>query len=100
VLDEVELLVRGGDDEVLALDLGVLAGLPAVGADHRQRGLAAERRVGQHDGPPPAGIGEQCVLHLDQARATGGPDPVQQQVHRGQPRRAVDQFDAVHETVT
>ena len=51
VLDEVELLVRRGDDEVRPLDLPVLAGLPAVGADHRDRRLAAERRVGQHDRP-------------------------------------------------
>ena len=34
VLQEVELLVRRRDDEVLPLDLGVLAHLPSVRADH------------------------------------------------------------------
>jgi hypothetical protein len=48
VLDKVELLVRRGDDEVLPLNLAVLTGLPTVGADHGERGLATERRVGQH----------------------------------------------------
>ena len=50
------------------LDLPVLARLAAVGADHRERRLPAERRVGQHHRPARAGVGEQRVLHLDEAR--------------------------------
>jgi len=46
VLQEVQLLVGGGDDEVLPLDLPVFAGLPTVRADHRQRRLAPERWIG------------------------------------------------------
>ena len=37
VLDEVELLVARRRDEVLALDLAILADLATVGADHGER---------------------------------------------------------------
>ena len=99
VLQEVELLVGRRDDEVLALDLAVLAHLASVGADHRQRRLAAERRVRQHHGPALAGVGDQGVLDVDERVAVRRPDAVEQQVHRRQPRGAVDELEAGDELV-
>ena len=64
---KLSCLLRRRDDEVLALDLAVLAHLATVGADHGERRLAAERRVGEHDGPALARVGDQGVLDLDQA---------------------------------
>ena len=91
---KLSCLLHRRDDEVLPLDLAVLAHLPAVRADHRQRRLAAERRVGQHHRPALAGVGDQRVAYVDQGVAVGGSDAVQQQVHRRQPGGAVDQLVA------
>lgn len=92
MLHEVELLVGGSDDEVLPLDLAVLARLPPVGADHGDRGLPAERRIGQNHGPSLARVGDERVLDVDQARPVRQADAVQQQVHRGQPGCSVDEL--------
>ena len=66
VLDEVELLVARRRDEVLALDLAILAYLSPIGTDHRQRRLLPERRVRQHDGPALTRVGDERVSDLDE----------------------------------
>lgn len=65
VLNEVELLVAGGGPEVVALDDVLLGGGPAVLADDHRAALLAERRIGQHDFEPLAGVGRQRVSHAN-----------------------------------
>ena len=48
VLQEVQLLVRGGEHEVVALVDSCSRSIVAVLADHRVAALLAERRIGQH----------------------------------------------------
>ena len=78
VLDEVKLLVGGGDCEILA-------GRRLVGA------LGAEGRIG-HDDVKAAAIGD----FVDRvAQGDVGFQAVQVEVHQGQPTRAGDEFLAV-----
>ena len=62
VLDEVELLVRGGRPEVVAHDHQVLARDLALVADERHRRLAPERWVRQHHLEPLTRIRLQHVI--------------------------------------
>ena len=97
VLNKVDLLVGGGNPEVVPDDLQrVLLG-SAIFAHHLHRGLGAERWVGQHDRPAFAGVSGESVFDLDRARAVSSTHAVQQHVHRCQPGRTVNQFDALHE---
>jgi hypothetical protein len=80
VLQEIELLVRGRDEEVLAiviLALGV--DLPIV-ADDPVALFFAEGRIGQHHVVRLPAVTEQRISRLDRAVAAG--DVVQIEVHR------------------
>ena len=99
MLDEVELLIGSRHPEVVADDLEVVTGLAAIRADHRDAGLAAERRVREHNGVPSARVGSEGVSHGDERVSIGLPDAVEQHVHGRQARSAVDELRAADEVV-
>ena len=99
VLDEVELLGARRRHEVLPLDLPVLTDLSTIGADHGDRRLAAGGRVGQDNRPPLVGVGDQRVADLGQGVTVGGAHAVEEKVHRGESRCAVDELVAADESV-
>src|SRR5205823_8587597 len=76
---KIELLVRSGDDELLAL-VGLALGLDrAVPGEDLVALLAPERRIGQHLMPFSAGIGRERVGTDDRTFAIS--DAVQVEVH-------------------
>jgi hypothetical protein len=92
VLEEIELLIRGADDELLTL-VGLTLGLDGpVASEHLVALLAAERWIGQHIVPFPAGIGGEGVGTHDRAFIIA--DAMQIEVHG----RETD--DARHDVVT
>ena len=80
VLQEVELLVRGGDEEVRALVVLPLGVDRAVVANDLVALLLAEGRIGQHHVIGAPARAEQRVLRLDDRVHAG--DAVQIEVHR------------------
>jgi len=89
---KVELLVRGGDEKILAVVILPFGIDLAVVADNPVALLFAEGRVGQdHVEGPPAGA-QQCVARLDRAFASG--NVVQVEVHRTQPHDLRHDIDA------
>lgn len=94
-----ELLVACRRSEVLPFDLAIVANLTSVVSDHRDRGLAAEGRVGQDDGPPLPRVGAERVAHVDERVSVVAAHAVQEQIHRGEARRPVDKFVATDEVV-
>lgn len=94
VLDEVELLVGGGDPEIGTTVGDVFALGPSVDADHGDRRLATKRWIRQLHRRR-FRFGGQGVPDSDH-RLSGGPtDAVQVQVHGPQSRGRIDQFNAV-----
>src|SRR5699024_3794262 len=94
VLEEVELLVGGGDPEVLAVVGDLLPVRLAIVPEDGDGGLAPEGRVGQDQGSALGGGLCQGVPHRDELGTAVLADSVQEQVHRGQACGAVDELVA------
>ena len=92
VLQEVELLVRGGDEEVGAVVVLALAVDLAVVADDPVALLLAERRIGEDHVVALAAGAEQRVLGLDDRVDAG--DAVEIEVHRRQAHHLRHDVDA------
>ena len=92
MLEEVELLVARGDDEVLADIVHPLAVDAAVFADDLERLALAERRVGQDDIVAVGALRHQSVGLLDRRGRTT--DAVEIKVHRAQPHDLGDDVGA------
>ena len=94
VLDEIELLVRSGGPEIVALDrVAFLADL-ALFSDNRRAALLAEGRIGQHHVEARAGVGGQRIAHGNRLEFLAA-DAVQQHVHRAQPGGGLHQLPAL-----
>jgi len=94
VLDEIELLVGSRRPEVVTLDdIPFLGDLPLF-ANDRRAALLSKRRIGHHDVEPVTRISGQGVGHHD-GQVFVIPDPVEHQVHRAEPCRALDQFPSL-----
>ena len=92
VLQEIELLVRGRHEEILAVVILALGIDLAVVANDPVALLFAERRVGQDHVVRLPAITEQRIARLDRALAAG--DVVQIEVHRAQPHDLGHDVDA------
>ena len=86
VLDEVELLVRGGRPEVRAVVGQRLAVGLALLVDDRDRGLPAERRIGHDHLRMGTRLVAEGIVGLDEPLITGiRPDAVQEEIHPAEP---------------
>ena len=96
VLEEVELLVRGGGPEVVALVFLLLGADLAVFANDGVAAFLAEGRVGQnHVKLPAAGLGQGVgAVHRRIVGVGGGADAVQVKVHGAEADHAGDDVGA------
>jgi len=94
VLDKVELLVAGGDPEILAVVGKVVALLLALVVGEGHTAFFAEGRIGQHIVDAQAGIGHQGVGRRDKGIAVEVTDVVEKEVHQRQAAGAGDDLVA------
>ena len=94
VLEEVELLVRGGGPEVLAVVGQFVLLLLALLVGEGHAALLAEGRIGQHVVVGLSRRRDQRVVRRNRAVAVDLADVVQEHVHQRQPARSGDDFVA------
>ena len=98
VLQEVELLVRGGEFEVFALVVLALGRDLTVFPDNRIARFFSKRRVGQHHVEPLAGVPSQCIALVDRAAVVS--NTVQVEVHCRQPYDFINDIDTIERSLT
>src|SRR5436190_19392996 len=99
VLNEVELLVAGRRDEVIAIaDQRLLRRLAGLIHD-RDAALLADRRIGEDEVVLSVLLRQRIFRHYGKFVVGVAADAMQQEVHGAEPRDTVDQFDAVERAV-
>ena len=94
MLHKVQLLVRGGRPEIIALHALLLFTDIAIFSDNGRAALLSEWRIGQYQIKPFAGICCKRITNHNRHRFIIG-DTVQHQIHRTETRRALYQLPAL-----